>query len=86
MKQVVVVGGNEIMHAIIAMLLRRESFRDRFIAGVYMIADDAAPEQDLKIRANVVHFDTEKAAREYRDTPDAKDAPQPTPKPEGAQA
>lgn len=82
-KQVTVVSLSEVQRAILAELGRRPTMRGRFIAAVYAIADDHAP-ADLKIRFNVVSFDTEKAARAYQEAPEPIDVPVVTPTPAAA--
>lgn len=78
MKKITVIDGQEILEAIVAMMYRRPSMAGRFIGAVHMIADNNERNPALQIRANVVHFDTEKAALDYSKAPDPVDAPKPT--------
>lgn len=72
MKTVLSVNGNEINAAILAMISMRPSQKGKFVAAVHLIADPEATRPELQFRANVVLFDTEKAAREYALGPDPK--------------
>lgn len=64
MKEVIVVSGPEVQEAVLKMLGNRRTLAGKFVGAVHLVSD---PEADpaLRIRANVVLFDTEKAAREY---------------------
>ncbi len=65
MKSVVVVTGPELQEAVLLLLGSRPSMHGRFVGGVHLVADSGELRADLRIRANVVLFDTQKAAAEY---------------------
>lgn len=69
MKHVTVVTGVEIQQAVMAMVLKREAMAGRHIGAVHLVADANEPRPELRIRCNVIHFDTERAAREYSEKP-----------------
>ena len=73
MKQLLVVDGVEIQAAVMAMIVRRQSMKDRFVGAVHLVCDPEEPRANLRIRCQVVHFDTEKAAREYAEKPSEAD-------------
>ena len=68
MKQLAVLDSAMLQRAVIEFMYRREAMKGRHIGGIFLIADEKSPE-GMKFRANVVHFDTEKAAREYSEKP-----------------
>lgn len=57
--------GPEIQQGILREITARESLKNKFVAAVHLISDPFEPNSDLKIRAQVVLFDTEGAARAY---------------------
>lgn len=65
MKQTVIVTGPELQQAVATMVGLRPQFRGKHIAAVHLIADPDEPKAELKIRAQVVLFDTAKSAEEY---------------------
>ncbi len=67
MKQVVVVTGPELQEAALQYLGKRQSLQGRFVGAIHLISDSSATDARLRIRANVVTFDTEKLARAYAD-------------------
>jgi hypothetical protein len=69
MKTTVVLGAAELQQAAIALVSRRPSCQGKFVGGVILVADPKELRQDLQIRANVILFDTEKAAREFAQGP-----------------
>lgn len=72
MKTLLVLNGHEINAAVLALVSLRPSQAGKFVGAVHLIADPEATRPELQFRANVVLFDTEKAAREYAQAPDAK--------------
>ncbi len=67
MKQVVILSGPELQEAALQYLARRKSLEGRHVAAIHLISDSSATDPRLRIRANVVTFDTEKLARAYAD-------------------
>lgn len=65
MKSVIVVSGPELQEAVLMYLGTRASLHGKHVGGVHLVADSGELRADLRIRANVVLFDTQKAAAEY---------------------
>lgn len=77
MKQTIILTGPELQAAVEREIVRR--FPDKHLAMVSLIADPEEARAELRIRAQVIVFDTLKAAREYPKNPDVLD---PAPKEE----
>lgn len=66
MKSVVVLTGPEIQQGCAREVRSRPSLAGKFIGAIHLIADPYEERGELRIRAQVVLFDTEGAARAYQ--------------------
>lgn len=65
MRSVVVLTGPEMQAGILREVQSRPSLKGKFVGAVHLIADPLEQKAELRIRAQVVLFDTEGAARAY---------------------
>ena len=77
MKQTVIVTGPELQLGVASEVLSRPQFRGKHVAAIHLIADPDESTPELRIRAQVILFDTEKVAREYATNPNVTE-PAPT--------
>lgn len=68
MKRTVVLTASDLCGAGIEALMRRPQFRGKHVAAYELLHELDNPSDDLKVRCEVVLFDTEKAARDYAKT------------------
>ncbi len=65
MKSLVVITASELRDAALHVLLTRPQFNGKCVGAVEFVFDPAEPSEERRIRAEVVLFDTDAAARRY---------------------